>query len=396
MRRDDFPVLGAELPGGRPLAYLDNAASSQKPRAVIDRLRRYYEAEHANVHRGLHHLADLATTAFESARRTMADFLGGLPHDGVVFTRGTTDAINLVAQSWARAGAGPGDVVLLSRMEHHSNIVPWQLAGATLRWIDLTEDGRLADDWESLLDERVKLVAITHVSNALGTVNPVREIADRAHAVGARVLVDAAQSVPHMPIDFDALGADWLVCSGHKMCGPTGIGVLAARPELLDEMPPAQGGGEMIDQVFDDHSTWADPPHKFEAGTPNIAGAVGLGAAAEYLRDIGMEAIEAETRRLGTLARERLAAQDDVTLYGPGVGGPVVSFNLDGIHSHDLAQIVDQEGVAIRAGHLCCQPLMRALGVSSVARASFSFANNEEDIDRLLAALDTARRLLRR
>lgn len=399
MNRADFPILGTTVPSGKSLVYLDNGASSQKPRAVTEAISRYYEQENANVHRGLHYLADLATGAYEGARQTVAGFVNAGDDAQVIFTAGTTESINLVATGWGRKHLGPGDVILISRMEHHSNIVPWQLCaqatGATLRYLDVEADGTL-EAVDAKLDASVKLVALTHVSNALGTVNPVAEIIGKAHAIGAKILIDGAQSVPHMPVDFAALDADWLAFSGHKLCGPTGVGILIGKTERLEEMDPWQGGGEMIDQVFDDHSTWADLPYKLEAGTPNMAGAVGLAAAMDYLSAIGLDVIEAETRRLSRACAGALGTQDDVTLYGPDERGAAISFTVDEIHPHDLAQIIDQDGVAIRAGHLCCQPLMKVLGVPAVARASFYFYNSDDDIDRLVSALDTARSIFRR
>jgi len=399
MNRDDFPILSRPHPSGKPLAYLDNAASSQRPTAVLDRLRRYDEEEHANVHRGMHHLAELATNAYEGARTTVAKFLNTPASHQLLFTRGTTEAINLVATGYERLK--PGDMILITRMEHHSNIVPWQLCaqrtGATLRYLDVAADGTLGDI-DAIDFSSVTLFAVTHVSNALGTLNPIAELAARAKAAGATVLVDGAQAVPHMPVDLTAFaeaGVDFYAFSGHKLCGPTGIGGLVGRTSLLETMNPFQGGGEMIDVVHDDYSTWADLPYKFEAGTPNMSGAVGLGAACDYLTGIGMERIESETKRLSALAAERLAGVDGLTLYGPSERGAAVSFNLDGIHPHDLAQILDQEGVAIRAGHLCCQPLMKVLDVPAVARASFYFYNTDAEIERLLTGIATAKRIFR-
>lgn len=396
MRRDDFPILSQSHPSGKPLAYLDNAASSQRPTVVLERLRDYYMEEHANVHRGMHHLASKATDAYEQARSQIAKFLGTPDSHQLIFTRGTTEGINLVAQSFA---FGPEDVILTTRMEHHSNIVPWQLAaarsGASLRYVEITEEGHL-EDIESF--EGVTLFAVTACSNVLGTRTPLEGpngLIARAQAAGTAVLVDAAQSVPHTTTQLRALNPDFFVFSGHKLCGPTGIGGLVARKSLLESMTPYQGGGEMIDQVFDGHSTWADLPYKFEAGTPNIAGAVGLAAATAYLDELGMEAIHAETERLANLAAQALGEVDGVTLYGPAERSGPVSFSLADIHPHDLAQILDQEGVAIRAGHLCCQPLMRVLDVPAVSRASFYFYNTEAEIERLLTGIATAKRIFK-
>lgn len=397
--RADFPVLERTVHGGRPLVYLDNAATSQKPACVIEAVSRYYRETNANVHRGMHALAEEATGAFEAARRDLADFLGAPDPRGVIFTRGATEAINLVAQSWAATQLGPGDEILITVMEHHSNIVPWQLAaqrcGAVVKAIPLTPAGDLdLDSLDTLLTEKVKLLAFTHISNALGTVNPVKTLIERARRVGARVLLDGAQSAPHLPVNVRELGCDFFVCSAHKMCGPTGIGALVADPDLLDRMPPFLGGGEMIDQVSIEASTWADLPYKFEAGTPNIAGAVGWGEALRYLTSLGMEAIAERTHELVSDAVRRLEAEPGVRLTArPAERGGAVSFWLDDIHPHDVSQIVDQAGVAIRAGHVCCQPLMKQLGHPAINRASYHFYNSEDETTRLLEALRTARKL---
>jgi cysteine desulfurase/selenocysteine lyase len=404
--RAEFPILD-QLVNGRPLVYLDNAATSQKPRAVIRAVSEYYERDNANVHRSIHALSTRATDAYEAARATVARFLGAADAREVVFVRGTTEAVNLVAASWGGANLGPGDEVLLSVMEHHSNLVPWQLAsqrlGFALRFLDVTDRGTLALDGpgglDGLLSSRTKLVALTHLSNGLGTLNPIREIAVRAHAGGALVLVDGAQSVARLPIDVQELGADFFACSAHKMYGPTGIGALWARLELLEAMPPYQGGGEMIERVELERSTWNRVPHKFEAGTPHIAGAVGFAAAARFLESVGRTAVHDHDAALTTLACERLAAEmPGIRLFGPPPGDPAphlgaVSFTLEDVHPHDLATIADSHGVAIRAGHHCNQPLLRRLGVPATARASFGVYNHEGEIDVLIRALHAARKL---
>jgi cysteine desulfurase/selenocysteine lyase len=392
--RKEFPALD-QMVNGKPLVYLDSAATSQKPRAVIDALDAYWEHDNANVHRGIHELARRATIAFEEARAKVARWIGAGEAAEVVWTSGTTGAINLVASAWGLDNVKAGDEILLSVLEHHSNIVPWQLlarrTGARLRYIELDEQGRLIlDDLPSLLSERTKVVAISHVSNALGTVNPVKEIAAAAHAVGAVVVVDGAQGAVHTKVDVKDLGVDFYALSGHKMCGPTGIGALWARRELLESMSPYQGGGEMIHFVGRDQSTWAEVPHKFEAGTPNIAGAVGMGAAVDYLAEIGMEAIQAHERRLMEYALARVGEVKDIRIYGPtslDEHSAVVSFTLGDAHPHDISTIVDAEGVAIRAGHHCAQLVMKHFGIAATARASFYLYNTEEDVDRLVDAL---------
>jgi cysteine desulfurase/selenocysteine lyase len=392
--RKEFPALD-QMVNGKPLVYLDSAATSQKPRAVIDALDAYWEHDNANVHRGIHELARRATIAFEEARAKVARWIGAGEAAEVVWTSGTTGAINLVASAWGLDNVKAGDEILLSVLEHHSNIVPWQLlarrTGARLRYIELDEQGRLIlDDLPSLLSERTKVVAISHVSNALGTVNPVEEIAAAAHAVGAVVVVDGAQGAVHTKVDVKDLGVDFYALSGHKMCGPTGIGALWARRELLESMSPYQGGGEMIHFVGRDQSTWAEVPHKFEAGTPNIAGAVGMGAAVDFLAEIGMEAIQAHERRLMEYALARVGEVKDIRIYGPtslDEHSAVVSFTLGDAHPHDISTIVDAEGVAIRAGHHCAQLVMKHFGIAATARASFYLYNTEEDVDRLVDAL---------
>ena len=398
--RADFPILFQPV-HGKPLIYLDSAASSQKPAAVIDALDAYYRTSNANIHRGVYWLSEQATAAYEGAREKVARFINARDTRECIFVRNTTEALNLVAQSWGRANLGPGDTVVLTVLEHHSNIVPWQLIaaerGATLRWIDIDDQGRLRlDDLDRYLATgRVKLVGVTHVANALGTVNSIAEITARAHAAGALVLLDGAQSVPHMPVDVQALDVDFLAFSGHKMLGPMGIGVLWGRRALLEAMPPFLGGGDMIRTVTLEDSTWADLPAKFEAGTPSVADAVGLGAAIDYLGDLGMDAVRAHERELVEYALERLPGVPDLTLYGPEGEdrGGVISFTLADVHPHDIASILDTEGVAVRAGHHCAQPLMHRLGVDATARASFYVYNTTEDVDRLADSLLAVRRI---
>ncbi|MYC98415.1 MAG: SufS family cysteine desulfurase [Gammaproteobacteria bacterium] len=392
--RRDFPALQQEV-GGKPLAYLDNAASTQKPDAVIDAIAHYYRHDHANVHRGMHELARRATEAYEGARRQVARFLGAADPAEVVWTRGTTEAINLVASAWGHTFLREGDEIVLSTQEHHSNLVPWQLAaaraGARLRYLELDDEGRLRlDRLPEVLSPRTRMVALSHVSNALGTVNPIAEIAEQVHAGGALLLVDGAQGAPHLPIDVAALGCDFYAASGHKMCGPTGIGALWGRRELLEGMEPYQGGGEMISVVERDYSTWAAVPHKFEAGTPNVAGAVGMGAAADYLTGIGHAALAEHERTVLEYALDRLAAVDGIRLFGPPADErcAVVSFLLDHAHAHDVATILDADGVAVRAGHHCAQLVMKHFGVPATSRASFYLYNGTEDVDRLLEGLD--------
>ncbi len=391
--RRDFPALQQEV-NGQPLVYLDNAASTQKPDAVIDAIARYYRHDHANVHRGIHELARRATEAYEGARRKVARFLGARDPAEVVWTRGTTEAINLVASAWSQTFLREGDEIVLSTQEHHSNLVPWQLAaaraGARLRFLEIDGEGRLRlDQLPGLLSPRTRLVALSHVSNALGTVNPVARIAEQVHAAGALLLVDGAQAAPHLPIDVAALGCDFYAASGHKMCGPTGIGALWGRRELLEQMEPYQGGGEMISVVEREYSTWAEVPHKFEAGTPNVAGAVGMGAAADYLTGIGHDALAEHEHTVLEYALERLSAVDGIRLFGPPAGERcgVVSFLLDYAHAHDVATILDADGVAVRAGHHCAQLVMKHFGVPATTRASFYFYNDTQEVDRLVEGL---------
>ncbi|MFC1660257.1 cysteine desulfurase [Gemmatimonadota bacterium] len=392
--RGEFPVLD-QLVNGKPLAYLDNAATSQKPRAVLEALDRYYRTDNANVHRGIHELSRRATLAYEGARGRIAEWLGAAEPAEVVWTRGTTEAINLVACAWSLDNLREGDEILLTTMEHHSNIVPWQLAarraGARLRYLEMDGEGRLRmEDLPQLLGPRTRLVAVTHVSNALGTVNPVEEIVEAAHAHGALVLVDGAQAVPHQKVDVSALGCDFYAFSGHKMYGPTGVGVLWARKDHLEQMSPYQGGGEMISVVDRDESTWAAVPHKFEAGTPNIAGAIGAGAAVDFMEGVGYETIRDHETELLRYAVERLGEIPGLTIFGPkdpANRSGVISFALGDAHPHDIATILDSEGVAIRAGHHCAQLVMKHLGVAATTRASFSFYNTAEDVDRLVEGL---------
>jgi cysteine desulfurase/selenocysteine lyase len=410
--RKDFPILDREVRDGRPLVYLDSANTSQKPRQVIDALTDFYERHNANIHRASHQLGEEATAAYEGARIKAAQFIGAADEAEVVFTKNISEGINLVAYAMGNAtsGAGrpasdrfrlgPGDEIVITEMEHHSNIVPWQLlcerTGATLRWFGVTDDGQLdlsgADD---LITERTKLVALAHQSNVLGTINPVRAIADRAHAAGALVLVDAAQSVPHMPVDVQGLGADFLGFTGHKMCGPTGIGVLWGRRELLEEMPPFLGGGEMIESVWMDHSTFAPPPHKFEAGTMPIAEAAGLDAAIGYLSGIGLDAIRAHERDLIAYALDALGGVDGLRVLGPAdpaVRGAAISFTLSNVHPHDVSQVLDEVGVAVRAGHHCAWPLHRRYGIQASTRASFYLYNTTTEVDALVDGIQQAQR----
>lgn len=398
--RQDFPILRQQV-NGRPLVYLDNAATTQKPRQVIEALVRYYETSNANIHRGIHTLATRATEQYEDARRKVARFIGARGPEEVVFTRNATEAINLVARAWGDEHIGEGDEIVLTLMEHHSNIVPWQLLarrkGATLRYAGITDDGKLdLDELRRLIGPQTKLVAVTHMSNVLGTINPVADIAEMAHRAGALLLVDGAQSVPHLPVDVQALGADFLAFSAHKMLGPTGVGVLWARAELLEAMPPFLGGGDMIAVVRPESSTWAELPHKFEAGTPNIADVIAFGAAVDYLEGIGMSNVRRHEEELTELALERLRRVAGVRIFGPSSAserGGVVSFAMEAAHPHDVATIADGYGVAIRAGHHCAQLLMRALGVPATSRASFSIYNDVDDIEALVEALEGVNRV---
>ncbi|MEP7014176.1 MAG: cysteine desulfurase [Verrucomicrobiota bacterium] len=398
--REDFPIL-RERAHGHPLVYFDNAATAQKPRAVLDALRNYYEHDNANVHRGLHLLSSRATEAYENARQRLASYIGAASADEVVFTRGTTESINLVAQAWGGKFVRAGDVILLTEMEHHSNLVPWQLlaerTGATLRFVPVRDNGTLAlDQLPSLLTKEVKLFAFTHISNSLGTINPVAELCQKARAVGALTLVDAAQSVGHMPVDVQELGCDFLAFSGHKMCGPTGIGALYGRAEILESIPPWHGGGEMIVSVTLEKSSFKKPPHRFEAGTPNIAGAIGLAAAVDYIERIGRPAIFEHDVDLTRYAMERMAELPGIRVLGPDKErGAVVSFVMEAAHPHDLTTFADQHGLAMRGGHHCNQPLMRRFGLPGTTRASFYFYNNTEEIDRMIDILNAAVRFFK-
>ncbi len=397
--RADFPALD-QMVDGYPLAYLDSAATAQRPRAVLDAVDHFYRHHNANVHRGLYELSRRATEAFEAARVTVARFLNAPAVEEIVWTRGTTEAINLVAMTWGLQNLREGDEILLTLLEHHSNLVPWQLAaqrtGARIRAIEVDAQGRLLlDELDAKLGDRTRLVAVGHVSNALGTINPVKEITRRAHEAGARVLIDGAQGAPHLPVDVQAIGCDFYALSGHKLGGPMGIGALWSRRELLEEMPPYQGGGEMIDLVELERSTWAAVPHKFEAGTPNVGGAVGMAAAIDYLESLGSAARdhEADLARYGL---ERLNAVRGLRMFGtdePEGRTAVFSFALEGVHPHDVATVLDARGIAVRAGHHCTQPLMRRLGVPATTRASCFVYNTTEELDRLAEALDETRAL---
>ncbi|MCI0432261.1 MAG: cysteine desulfurase [Gemmatimonadetes bacterium] len=399
--RARFPLLARH--SEPPLAYLDNAATTQKPDAVIDAVAGFYREDNANVHRGLYELARRATERYEGARETVARFIHANEPAEVVWVRGTTEAINLVATAWGNEHVGPGDEIVISVLEHHSNFVPWQLlakrTGARLRHIDIDEEGRLRmDQLRSLLSRRTKIVAVGHVSNALGTIHPIRAIADLAHDAGAIVVIDGAQAAPHLPIDVRALDCDFYALSGHKMLGPMGVGALWGRRELLEAMQPYHGGGEMIDIVELDRSTWAEVPHKFEAGTPNGGGAVGMAAAVEFLNILGHEALWAHERELIRYGLARLSEVDGLRLFGPTTEEQrisVFSFALEGIHPHDIATVLDAENVAVRAGHHCAQPLMHRLGVPATTRASLYLYNTTDEIDRLVDGLESAKRLFR-
>ena len=393
--RREFPTLEQSV-NGRPLVYLDNAATSQKPRVVLDALRAYYENDNSNVHRGIHELSRRATVAYEESRAKVAGWVGAAEPSEIIWTRGTTEAINLVSTAWGLDNVGEGDEILISVLEHHSNIIPWQLlarrTGAVIKYIELDEQGRwILDELPRLLTDRTKVVAISHVSNALGTVNPVKRVAAAAHEVGALVLVDGAQGAVHMKVDVQELGVDCYAFSGHKMCGPTGIGALWARRDLLDSMEPYQGGGEMIHFVGRDESSWATVPHKFEAGTPNIAGAIGMGAAIDFLSGVGMDAIAKHEHELLEYALERMNAVDGIRIYGPqspDEHSALISFTLGDAHPHDISTILDSEGIAVRAGHHCAQLAMQHFGISATARASIYLYNTESDIDRLIEGLE--------
>ncbi|MEX0770324.1 MAG: cysteine desulfurase [Balneolaceae bacterium] len=390
--RSDFPVLDTQV-HGKPLSYLDNAASSQMPLQVADRLNRYHRHEHANVHRGIHSLSQKATDAYEETREKVKGFINASEKNEIIFTTGTTDSINLVANSFGKLHLGEGDRIILSEMEHHANIVPWQMiagqTGAEIKVIPVSDRGELLlEAYEELLNKRTKIVAVGHVSNVLGTVNPVREIIDFAHQYDAAVLIDGAQAVPHQSVDVQELDCDFYAFSSHKMCGPTGFGILYGKKEYLEEMPPYRGGGDMIDKVTFEETTYNIPPFKFEAGTPPIAAGIGLGTAIDYLSGIGMDKIAKREEELVQYALVRLEQIDGLRLFGtPEHRASVISFNLHEIHAHDVGTILDKQGIAIRTGHHCAQPIHARFNESATARASLSFYNNEEDIDRLIDGL---------
>ena len=397
--REEFPILARKV-NGKPIAYLDSGASAQKPAAVIEALDEYNRAHHANVHRGVHTLSEEATAMYEGARRSVAAHVGADPRE-IIFTRNATEAINLVAYSWGRANVGPGDRLLVTELEHHSNLVPWQLlaaeVGAEIDWVPVTDDGLLdLAAYRELLEREPKLVAVAHVSNVLGTLNPVDELDRLARDAGAAVLVDGAQAAPKLALDMDEIGADFYAFTGHKAYGPTGIGVLWGRFELLAEMRPFNGGGSMIRKVTKDGTTFADPPARFEAGTPAIAEAIGLGVALDWMDSIGMEAIRKHEEEIAGYALARLAEIPDLRIFGPP-GGPgrigPVSFEIEGVHAHDVAEILDRDALAVRAGHHCAQPLMDRLGVAATTRASFGVYTTIEEIDRLVAGLHEVRRI---
>jgi cysteine desulfurase/selenocysteine lyase len=396
--RPDFPIL-RRVVNGHPLLYLDSAASSQKPASVIEAIRRYYEWSHANVHRSIHTLGEEATELYEAARDAVRAFVGARSREEIVFTRGTTEGINLIAQALGRTLVR-GDEIIVTEMEHHSNLIPWQMLcrdrGTLLKAVPVIEGSYLdMNTFDRLLSARTRVVAVTHVSNVLGTINPVKEMIREAHTAGARVLLDAAQAVPHLPVNVRDLDCDFLAFSGHKMLGPTGIGVLYGRPEILESMAPFHGGGEMILEVALERSTYKAPPHRFEAGTPPIAGAVGLAAAVDYLERLGMNEVFHHEYELAAYARQTLESLGGVTVQAPNeIRGGATSFMVEGIHPHDLATILDREGIAIRAGHHCAQPLMKRLGVPATARASFHVYNTREDVDALAAGIENARRIL--
>ncbi|TBL75097.1 cysteine desulfurase [Paenibacillus thalictri] len=387
-----FPILHQDV-NGHPLVYLDNAATSHKPVSVIEAVKKYYEWDNSNVHRGVHTLGSRATDAYEGAREKVARFLNARSTEEIIFTRGTTTAINLVAASYARSVCREGDEIVITPMEHHSNLIPWQqvakATGATLKYIPLQADGTIRlEDVEATITDKTKMVAVTYVSNVLGVINPVKQIAEIAHRHGAKILVDGAQSTPHLKVDLQQLDCDFYAFSGHKMCAPTGIGALYGKKELLEKMEPVEFGGEMIDHVDLYESTWKELPWKFEGGTPIIAGAVGLGAAIDFLTEIGLGEIDKHEKQLTAYAMERITQIEGVSIYGPRENrAGLITFNLGDIHPHDVATVLDAEGVAVRAGHHCCQPLMRWLEVSATARASFYLYNNEDDVDRFIAAL---------
>ncbi|MFC3886676.1 cysteine desulfurase [Bacillus songklensis] len=389
--RELFPILHQDV-NGHPLVYLDSAATSQKPRPVIEAIDKYYREYNSNVHRGVHTLGTRATDGYEGAREKVRKFINAASIEEVIFTRGATTSLNAVASSYARANLKAGDEIVITYMEHHANIIPWQqvakATGAVLKYIPLTEDGRLdLEDVQKTVTAKTKIVSVTQVSNVLGTINPIKEIAKIAHENGAIMVVDGAQSTPHMKIDVRDLDCDFFAFSGHKMCGPTGIGVLYGKKELLENMEPFEFGGEMIDFVNLHESTWKELPWKFEAGTPIIAGAIGLGAAIDFLEQVGLKNIEAHEHKLAQYALERMSTIEGITIYGPKERAGLVTFNIEDVHPHDVATVLDAEGIAVRAGHHCAQPLMRYLNVTATARASFYLYNTEEEVDKLVSAL---------
>lgn len=393
--REQFPVLDQEV-NGHPLVYLDSTATAQKPVSVIEAVNKYYREDNSNVHRGVHTLGTRATDQYEGAREKVRRFINADSSAEIIFNRGTTAALNIVASSYGRAHLKQGDEIVLTPMEHHSNIIPWQqvahATGATLKYIPLQPDGTVAlDDVRKTVTMDTKVVAITHVSNVLGTVNPIKEIAEIAHNHGAIIVVDGAQGAPHMKIDVKDLNCDFYAFSGHKMCAPTGIGVLYGKRELLEAMEPIEFGGEMIDFVGLYESTWKELPWKFEGGTPIIAGAIGLGAAIDFLEDVGLEAISKHEEKLTSYTLERLSEMDDITVYGPEERAAVVTFNIGEVHPHDTATVLDAQGIAVRAGHHCAQPLMKWLDVTATARASFYLYNTTEEVDRLVEGLNKAK-----
>lgn len=396
--RKDFPILDQEV-NGHPLVYLDSAATSQKPRQVIEAVANYYQYDNANVHRGVHTLGNRATEGYEGARETVRKFLNASSTEEIVFTRGTTTALNLIAQSYGRANIGKGDEILITYMEHHSNIIPWQqlakATGAVLKYIDLEEDGTLSlEKVSDAMTDRTKIVSMMYVSNVLGTMNPIKEITEIAHVHNAIMVVDAAQAAPHLKLDVQDLDCDFLAFSGHKLCGPTGIGALYGKKALFNEMEPIEFGGEMIDFVGLYDSSWKELPWKFEGGTPIIAGAIGMAAAIDYIESIGLDNIENHEHELVAYAMEQMKTVEGLEIYGPRDSSKragIVTFNLEGVHPHDLATVLDMNGVAVRAGHHCCQPLMKWLDVSATARASFYLYNTKEDVDRLVEGLRMAK-----
>ncbi|WP_277678610.1 cysteine desulfurase [Gracilibacillus dipsosauri] len=393
--REQFPILNQEV-NGHPLVYLDSAATSQKPMAVMEALDNYYKQNNSNVHRGVHTLGTRATDQYEGARDKVKQFIHASSTEEVIFTRGTTTSINMIGYGYARHFLQEGDEIVLTQMEHHSNIIPWQQAakytGAKLKYIPMEEDGTLSlDAVRSTITEATKIVAIAHVSNVLGTINPVKEIAEIAHQNGAIIVVDGAQGVPHMKVDVQELDCDFYAFSGHKMCGPTGVGVLYGKKALLEKMEPVEFGGEMIDFVDLYDSTWKELPWKFEGGTPIIAGAIGLGAAIDFLQEVGLDNIEKQEQEIVQYAQSKLSEVEGITIYGPVNRGGLITFNIEGVHPHDTATVLDAEGIAVRAGHHCAQPLMKWLDVTATARASFYLYNTTDDVDRLVEGIQRAK-----